>query len=966
MLRLLTFGGLAIVRRDGSPPPRPRPQRLAILAVLAAAGDRGVSRERMSGLFWPDADPDRARHSLRQALYALRQELPCEVTRSGSFLSLDPAVLTTDVGDFRAALAAHDHARAAMLASGPFLQGFFVAGHPDFDRWVEEERTSLTAAAARVMLQLAKEAQAASDADAAVDWWHRLTVLDPLSGRFALGFLKALAARGDRVGALAFARAHESIVRRELEADPDPEILRLEAQLRAMPSPAVVRGKPAAPAGAEAAEERTPPVAGTATTDDRPASDSTEQVGAEPTRASRRRRSVGVTSVALVVLAAVALSVGRLSAALGWSSREQATFAVGLILEEDMPDTLRIGGVLTDMMATNLARVPGLSVLANSRLFELMVPGQDTSMWGYAAAARHAGATEILQGRLLPGPDWGLELELQRVDLETGLVKGGYRVAAGDRYALVDSMTAAIARDLRLGAPESSVSGATTDSPIAYRLYEEGLRAYYQYDGAAARRLMDAALREDSTFAMAAYYQALLTLGDSAGTAAGLRALRLARRAPQFQRLMITARLSQDLSDPSSVFVAETLAVRYPDDPRSLEVWSRSMHLRGDWAGAVRAMERAIALDSAAEPPERQDCRLCDDLVFLAKNYQWWDSLPAAERTAERLLRLRPGRHDAWDILLRSAAARGDSQAAESYFRRLHQSSPAPAGPLYHPRYLTLLEAYDAAGRELQPLLDSPRPFEDVEARWLRVIALRNQGRLAEASALSRIEPVPNELAEALIAIERGDAATAVRIFARRNHVDSSAWAPGVRARSETWNRTLLAMALLAAGDTGRVRRLVDSVSFWGQRSNFGRDRRLHHYLRGMLLVAQRRDSVAVEELKQAIYSPSHGLTRINYELGRALLRLGRPAEAVPVVRAALHGDIDGSNLYMTRTDLHELLAQAFDQLGQRDSAAVHYRAVVRAWERADPVYHARRDSARARLSRQARVPGRSLTSPTR
>jgi hypothetical protein len=67
-----------------------------------------------------------------------------------------------------------------------------------------------------------------------------------------------------------------------------------------------------------------------------------------------------------------------------------------------------------------------------------------------------------------------------------------------------------------------------------------------------------------------------------------------------------------------------------------------------------------------------------------------------------------------------------------------------------------------------------------------------------------------------------------------------------------------------------------------------------------------------------------------------------------------LHGDIDGSNLYMTRTDLHELLAQAFDRAGQRDSAAVHYRAVLRAWERADAPFRARRDSAHAWLSRQA------------
>ena len=49
-----------------------------------------------------------------------------------------------------------------------------------------------------------------------------------------------------------------------------------------------------------------------------------------------------------------------------------------------------------------------------------------------------------------------------------------------------------------------------------------------------------------------------------------------------------------------------------------------------------------------------------------------------------------------------------------------------------------------------------------------------------------------------------------------------------------------------------------------------------------------------------------------------------------------------------------ELLAQAFDSLRMRDSAAVHYRAVVKAWARADPVYHARRDRARAALARNS------------
>ena len=51
--RIQTLGGLAVF--EG---PRPlggnaqQPRRLAILAVLARAGDRGVSRDRLAGLLW--------------------------------------------------------------------------------------------------------------------------------------------------------------------------------------------------------------------------------------------------------------------------------------------------------------------------------------------------------------------------------------------------------------------------------------------------------------------------------------------------------------------------------------------------------------------------------------------------------------------------------------------------------------------------------------------------------------------------------------------------------------------------------------------------------------------------------------------------------------------------------------------------------------------------------------------------
>lgn len=946
MLRLLTFGGLALERRDGAAPPRVRPQRLAILAIIAAAGDRGVSRERICGLLWPDTSEARARHALRQALYALGNEVDADVIQAEPVLRLDRNLLVADVDEFQVAVAAKDWIGAANLATGLFLHGFYLPSAPNFERWVEEERASLHEASTRALLALAKEATNAGAPDQAVEWWRRLTLLEPLSGRYALGYLKALAAHGDRAGALAFARDHEAVVRRELEADADPEIRRLEADLRALPSLVIERHatapvpEPAYAARVPREPDETPPVG---------------SVGGSP----HRWRSLAIAGLAVVVIATV-LTANLWGRILNRRDEQKPpTFAVGMIREDGIPDTLRIGGVLTDMLATNLARVADLQVLATARLFELMLPGHDTLAAGYLDAARRGGATEILQGRLLSGPQWGLAMELQRVDIASGIVKGAYRVAAVDRYSLIDSMTAAITRDLHLGVPSGSVADATTDSPIAYRLYEEGLRAYYSYDHSAARRLMQAALLEDSTFAMAAYYDALLVPAYADVVVPRERALRLAVRAPDRERLRITASMLTLNMEPASVAVAESLTTRFPDDPRSYALLAETYWFRGDWPDAVRSIERAIALDSASETVEKQICRLCDDYYRLAEIYFWWDSLPALERTAQRFLRARPRNHSPWDMMTRSAAVRGDTAAARLYFQRFYQAHPGEVTSEYVLRQSTVMEDYDRVEKDVQPLLTSSRKAEAMDGRWLWSIALRNQGRLEEARkvAFQHREFDPTHLLEALVALDAGNSRTVLAIFDTMARDDQSQWQSAVKARQLTWIKTLYAMALSAAGDTAKLRILADTIETWGQRSLYGRDRRSHHYVRGLLLIARKQDAAAAEELRQAIHSPTNGFTRINYELGKVLLRLNRAREAVPVVRAALHGGIDGSNLYVTRTELHELLAQAFDQLGNRDSAAVHYRAVTRAWARSDPAFRVRFDRARNWLAANSPSP---------
>ena len=145
MLRLRTFGGLWIespeTEREAGSPPRPR--SLALLAVCAAAGAKGVSRERLLGVLWPESHPERARHALSQTLYNLRREIGSDVVSGSPELRLDPRTISSDVEDFRSAIRTKNWREAAALYTSPFLDGFYVADAPEFERWSDAERSAL-------------------------------------------------------------------------------------------------------------------------------------------------------------------------------------------------------------------------------------------------------------------------------------------------------------------------------------------------------------------------------------------------------------------------------------------------------------------------------------------------------------------------------------------------------------------------------------------------------------------------------------------------------------------------------------------------------------------------------------------------------------------------------------------------------------------------------------------------------
>jgi DNA-binding SARP family transcriptional activator len=75
MLRLSALGGYALLR-DGVLVDGLSDRRLAFLSVLAcAAPDRGVSRDRLLLLFWPEKNEEQGKNALKQLTFALRRDL---------------------------------------------------------------------------------------------------------------------------------------------------------------------------------------------------------------------------------------------------------------------------------------------------------------------------------------------------------------------------------------------------------------------------------------------------------------------------------------------------------------------------------------------------------------------------------------------------------------------------------------------------------------------------------------------------------------------------------------------------------------------------------------------------------------------------------------------------------------------------------------------------------------------------
>ncbi|MEP6779358.1 MAG: BTAD domain-containing putative transcriptional regulator [Gemmatimonadaceae bacterium] len=233
MNRLKLFGCAAVDADSGPITGRAAQRhRIALLSLLSTTRRASRSRDSLITLLWPDSRAERGRRLLSDSIYRINRALGDDIIAGNSEdIRINRAHLGSDVADFESAIETRNFRRAVDLYTGPFLDGFFLPASPDFERWLESERSHHAHAVARALEVLAVSARDECRATEAVDWWQRLSELVPDDSRVAMELMRAFEKAGNRAAALRHAQLHAAHLRETLGFDPDRGVQELASAI---------------------------------------------------------------------------------------------------------------------------------------------------------------------------------------------------------------------------------------------------------------------------------------------------------------------------------------------------------------------------------------------------------------------------------------------------------------------------------------------------------------------------------------------------------------------------------------------------------------------------------------------------------------------------------------------------------------------------------------------------------------
>jgi serine/threonine-protein kinase len=638
--RLRTLGGSSLLR-DGVAVSGAAAQRrrIALLGILAVAGEAGVSRDKLLALLWPESDTDSARHALSQLLFLVRRDLQdVQLLTGGSELRLSTDQLMSDVAELEQAIAADDDASVVDVYTGPFLDGFHLRDAPEFERWQEEQRSRFAKAYTQSLERLALAAESSGDKLASAAHWRRLAIADPLNSRVALAFMRSLVATGDVSGALHHARLHEALLSEEVGVAPDASIAPFISELRKRASAPTMAAR-ASSEDAEALGAKRDSAAGTSL--------------ATPERRqplSRRWHLAGIATLVVLIAGTALVASSHASVHLDQRLVAVAPFEVLdpqlAIWREGMMDvlsrTLDGAGPLRSVPPSTVVRQwSGLSDVASS-----------------VALGRKTGASLVVLGSLLrSGRD--------SVRATTTLINVASSEILAEREArddiehidrLGDTLAIHLLGDIGVRQPVAAVRGAALGAASlpALKAFLRGEQLYRRGDLDSAYAQYKRAVAIDSNFALAfhmlsrAGWSGQPDMIDSAHHRYAIRAQRLNHKLPRRDSLLILLDSLRTVPETNPFYGAPSIAVRQG--------------------------QRMLAIARQAADEYRMDAEAQYQLGELLDHYAVVLGTTANEARAafDRALAADSGFAPAYDHVISLALTEQDTAGARRYLRAMN------------------------------------------------------------------------------------------------------------------------------------------------------------------------------------------------------------------------------------------------------------------------------------------------------
>ncbi|MFQ5684200.1 MAG: BTAD domain-containing putative transcriptional regulator [Candidatus Binatia bacterium] len=233
LLTLRLFGGFEARLSTGPPLILPTKKAQGLLAYLALKPGQPHPRDKVTALLWGDKEEEQARHSLRQAISAIRKTLshasPRWLVLEGDTMALAPAAVEVDVVLFERFVSDGSPSaleQATALYRGDFLEGLDVKEEM-FEEWLMAERERLRELALDASAKLLAHQLKNNLDEAAIQAALRLLGLDPLQEGVHQILMGLYVKNGRRGAALMQYQRCVEILQRELGVEPEPETKQL-------------------------------------------------------------------------------------------------------------------------------------------------------------------------------------------------------------------------------------------------------------------------------------------------------------------------------------------------------------------------------------------------------------------------------------------------------------------------------------------------------------------------------------------------------------------------------------------------------------------------------------------------------------------------------------------------------------------------------------------------------------------